>query len=72
VTQNQSNKPTDADKEAKDIVRNVLEGMPSVSTRGDGPSGKKIEGFLYRYRKGEEVRIGRWRVVMGILRKSSV
>jgi hypothetical protein len=57
VTQNQSNKPTDADKGAKDIVRNVLEGMPSVSTRGDGPNGKRIEGFLYRYRKGEEVRI---------------
>ncbi|KAI3824093.1 hypothetical protein L1987_05541 [Smallanthus sonchifolius] len=31
--------------------------MPCVSTKGDGVNGKKIEGFLYRYRKGEEVRI---------------
>ncbi|KAF5457646.1 hypothetical protein F2P56_021734 [Juglans regia] len=54
---NQSNKPTDVDKGAKEIVRNVLEGMPSVSTKGDGPNGKRIEGFLYGYKKGEEVRI---------------
>lgn len=57
ATENESNKPNDADKGAKEIVRNVLEGMPSVSTKGDGPNGKRIEGFLYRYRKGEEVRI---------------
>ncbi|XP_041002692.1 ninja-family protein AFP3-like [Juglans microcarpa x Juglans regia] len=57
VTENESNKANDADKGAKEIVRNVLEGMPSVSTKGDGPNGKRIEGFLYRYRKGEEVRI---------------
>lgn len=31
--------------------------MPCVSTKGDGPDGKKIKGFLYRYGKGEEVRI---------------
>ena len=31
--------------------------MPCVSTRVLGPNGKRIEGFLYRYRKGEEVRI---------------
>ncbi|XP_042500868.1 ninja-family protein AFP3-like [Macadamia integrifolia] len=36
---------------------NVTEEMPCVSTRGDGPNGKRIEGFLYKYRKGEEVRI---------------
>lgn len=28
--------------------------MPYVSTKGDG---QRIEGFLYRYKKGEEVRI---------------
>ncbi|VVB04443.1 unnamed protein product [Arabis nemorensis] len=38
-------------------VRNIIEDMPCVSTTGDGPNGKKIDGFLYRYRKGEEVRI---------------
>lgn len=31
--------------------------MPCVSTMGKGPNGKKIEGFLYRYQKGEEVKI---------------
>ncbi|KAK4800978.1 hypothetical protein SAY86_021465 [Trapa natans] len=36
---------------------NVFQNMPSVSTRGDGPHGKKIDGFLYRYKKGEEVKI---------------
>ncbi|KAL6136630.1 hypothetical protein ACLB2K_061925 [Fragaria x ananassa] len=44
-------------KETKEIVRNVLDNMPSVSTKGDGPNGKRVEGFLYRYKKGEEVRI---------------
>ncbi|KAG2316390.1 hypothetical protein Bca4012_067277 [Brassica carinata] len=38
-------------------ARNMIEDMPCVSTTGDGPNGKKIDGFLYRYRKGNEVRI---------------
>ncbi|CAN8265883.1 unnamed protein product [Cochlearia groenlandica] len=38
-------------------VRNIIEDMPCVSTTGDGPNGRKIDGFLYRYKKGEEVRI---------------
>ncbi|GAB4828673.1 hypothetical protein Ancab_018339 [Ancistrocladus abbreviatus] len=42
---------------ASEIVKNVLSDMPCVTTEGDGPDGKKIQGFLYRYRKGEEVRI---------------
>ncbi|KAI3784916.1 hypothetical protein L1987_44024 [Smallanthus sonchifolius] len=33
------------------------ETMPCVSTKGDGPDGRRIQGFLYRYGKGEEVRI---------------
>ncbi|KAL9293216.1 Ninja-family protein AFP3 [Arabidopsis thaliana] len=41
----------------KEASRNIIEDMPCVSTTGDGPNGKKIDGFLYRYRKGEEVRI---------------
>ncbi|XP_077211323.1 ninja-family protein AFP3-like [Tasmannia lanceolata] len=40
-----------------EMGRNVMEEMPCVSTRGGGPNGTKIEGFLYRYRNGEEVRI---------------
>lgn len=39
------------------MMKTVLENMPCVSAKGDGPNGKKVEGFLYRYRKGEEVRI---------------
>ncbi|XP_020579808.1 ninja-family protein 3-like, partial [Phalaenopsis equestris] len=42
---------------SKDMKSNIMEEMPCVSTRGDGPSGKKIEGFLYRYKKGEDVSI---------------
>ncbi|KAJ7974307.1 ninja-family protein AFP3-like [Quillaja saponaria] len=54
---NQSSNIVSPDKETKDTVRNVLEDMPSVSTKGDGPNGKRVDGFLYRYRKGEEVKI---------------
>ncbi|PON73623.1 Ninja family [Trema orientale] len=57
VTENQSSTPAFSRKGAKEIVRNVLEDMPCVSTTGVGPNGKRIEGFLYRYRKDEEVRI---------------
>ncbi|XP_010923621.1 ninja-family protein AFP3 [Elaeis guineensis] len=38
-------------------VREEMEEMPRVSTRGDGPNGRRIEGLLYRYGKGKEVRI---------------
>ncbi|CAN7023664.1 unnamed protein product [Brassica oleracea var. botrytis] len=38
-------------------ARNMIDDMPCVSTTGDGPNGRKIDGFLYRYRKGDEVRI---------------
>jgi len=41
----------------KERERDVMEEMPCVSTKGDGPNGRRIEGFLYKYRKGEEVRI---------------
>ncbi|PSS30511.1 Ninja-family protein [Actinidia chinensis var. chinensis] len=40
-----------------EATRNMMIDMPCVSTRVLGPNGKRIEGFLYRYRKGEEVRI---------------
>ncbi|KHN14039.1 ninja-family protein AFP3-like [Glycine soja] len=53
----QSNKHSPPQSRTKDIVRNLLEDMPCVSTKGEGPNGKRIEGFLYRYGKGEEVRI---------------
>lgn len=53
TTRNLANK----NQNPKDMGRNVLEAMPCVSTKGKGPNGKRIQGFLYQYRKGEEVRI---------------
>ncbi|KAM3363718.1 ninja-family protein AFP3 [Capsicum galapagoense] len=46
-----------ANMEAKEMFKDYMLNMPCVSTMGDGPNGRKIEGFLYRYRKGEEVKI---------------
>ncbi|KAL9391779.1 hypothetical protein Peur_015699 [Populus x canadensis] len=57
MEKNRSNKLIVAENGTKEAVRNVLEDMPCVSTKGDGPNGKRIEGFLYQYRKGEELRI---------------
>ncbi|KAL6995066.1 hypothetical protein U1Q18_005200 [Sarracenia purpurea var. burkii] len=36
-----------------EAMMEMLKLMPSVITTGDGPNGKKIEGFLYRYMKGQ-------------------
>ncbi|PKA64936.1 Ninja-family protein AFP3 [Apostasia shenzhenica] len=45
-------------KMKRSVKRNSLrEMMPCVSTKVEGPDGKRVEGFLYKYRKGEEVRI---------------
>ncbi|CAL9040959.1 unnamed protein product [Musa banksii] len=49
-------KVADATADAS-LGRNMMEDMPCVSTRGDGPNGRRIEGLLYRYKKGEDVRI---------------
>lgn len=40
-----------------ETLKMMFADMPCVSTKGDGVNVKKIEGFLYRYRKGEQVRI---------------
>ncbi|KAK7411332.1 hypothetical protein VNO78_02765 [Psophocarpus tetragonolobus] len=37
----------------KGDVMEILRQMPSVATKGDGPNGKRIEGFLYKYRSGQ-------------------
>lgn len=42
---------------SENVGRNIMAEMPFVSTKGDGPNGRRVEGFLYKYRKGEEVRI---------------
>ncbi|XP_021896316.1 ninja-family protein AFP3-like [Carica papaya] len=31
----------------------VMKQMPSVTTIGDGPNGRRVEGFLYKYMKGQ-------------------
>ena len=36
-------------------AKGMMEEMPCVFTVGVG--GRRVEGFLYRYKKGEEVRI---------------
>ncbi|THU46774.1 hypothetical protein C4D60_Mb09t08430 [Musa balbisiana] len=56
----QSRKATEGaldDRVREKAGRNMVERMPCVSARGDGPNGRRIEGFLYKYRKGEEVKI---------------
>ncbi|CAL1360167.1 unnamed protein product [Linum trigynum] len=35
----------------------AMEDMPCVFTIGDGPNGRRVEGILYKYGRGEEVRI---------------
>ncbi|KAK4758775.1 hypothetical protein SAY87_020076 [Trapa incisa] len=53
-----SSKPADTvGNRGKEIGINSMEDMPCVFTKGDGPKGKRIEGILYKYGKGEEVRI---------------
>ncbi|XP_073018009.1 ninja-family protein AFP3-like [Primulina eburnea] len=37
--------------------KNAMLDMPFVSTKAYGPNGTKVDGFLYRYKKGEEVKI---------------
>lgn len=40
-----------------DLRNSMAEDMPMVSYRAEGPSGRKTDGFLYKYRRGEDVRI---------------
>ncbi|KAL1355964.1 hypothetical protein HN51_007948 [Arachis hypogaea] len=49
--------PSKKPNKAREIGTNSMEDMPCVFTKGDGPNGKRIEGILYKYGKGEEVRI---------------
>ncbi|XP_038726249.1 ninja-family protein Os03g0419100-like isoform X2 [Tripterygium wilfordii] len=38
---------------AEDEAMEMMRKMPTVTTTGDGPNGRRIEGFLYNYLKGE-------------------
>lgn len=40
-----------------DIRKIMMEDMPMVSSKVEGPHARRIDGFLYRYKKGEDVRI---------------
>lgn len=37
----------------KGDAMNILRRMPSVTTTGDGPKGKRTEGLLYEYKGGQ-------------------
>nr|GMD25596.1 ninja-family protein AFP3-like [Ipomoea batatas] len=52
-----SHKPNSTSDQAREIGTNAMEDMPCVFTKGDGPNGKRIDGILYKYGKGQEVRI---------------
>jgi hypothetical protein len=54
--QNIEGRATARAKSMGDAERVMMQEMPSVSTKGI-PNGSKVEGFLYKYRKGEEIRI---------------
>ncbi|PIA57664.1 hypothetical protein AQUCO_00600417v1 [Aquilegia coerulea] len=54
---NSSKKPSVLNSCSREFETKVMEEMPCVSTKGDGPNGKRIEGLLFKYKKGEEVRI---------------
>ena len=38
-------------------IGKIMMDMPMVSSKVEGPNGRKIDGFLYKYRKGEDVSI---------------
>ncbi|KAI3467241.1 hypothetical protein Pfo_023904 [Paulownia fortunei] len=53
-----SSKRSDASRtRGREIGTNSRDDMPCVFTKGDGPNGRRVDGILYKYGKGEEVRI---------------
>ncbi|PNT16757.1 hypothetical protein POPTR_010G157900v4 [Populus trichocarpa] len=55
--ENLSKKLDSAENRGREIGTNAMEDMPCVFTKGDGPNGRRVDGILYKYGKGEEVRI---------------
>ncbi|KAL7260765.1 hypothetical protein ACSBR1_006432 [Camellia fascicularis] len=56
----ESNAETESSSKRPEAVEKrggSMEDMPCVFTQGHGPNGRGIEGILYKYGKGEEVRI---------------
>lgn len=56
-TENPFKKPSSGGNKGREIGMNAMEDMPCVFTKGDGPNGRRIDGILYRYGKGADVRI---------------
>ncbi|XP_022978399.1 ninja-family protein AFP3-like [Cucurbita maxima] len=50
-------KPDLGENSGRETGTSSMEDMPCVFTIGDGPDGRRVEGILYKYGKGEEVRI---------------
>lgn len=48
-----SNPPSRPEAHSQHQQASVLARMPCVSTTGNGPNGKTVSGFLYRYTKNE-------------------
>ncbi|KAI4368945.1 hypothetical protein MLD38_017445 [Melastoma candidum] len=45
------------DNRGKEIGRSAVEELPCVFAKGEGPNGRRVEGILYKYGRGEEVKI---------------
>ncbi|KAK1423352.1 hypothetical protein QVD17_18651 [Tagetes erecta] len=52
-----ASQPTNRNMSKHETLKKMFANMPCVTTKGDGVNGKKIEGFLYKYKKGEDVKI---------------
>ncbi|KAJ6720870.1 NINJA-FAMILY PROTEIN AFP1 [Salix viminalis] len=52
-TENLSKKLDSAENGGREIGTNAMEDMPCVFTKGDGPNGRRVDGILYKYGKGE-------------------
>ncbi|KAG9151931.1 hypothetical protein Leryth_002196 [Lithospermum erythrorhizon] len=51
------NIPRGNDTRRRDKQPGAMANMPCVFTKIDGPNGRRVDGILYKYGKGEEVRI---------------
>lgn len=49
--------PSKTESSSRSRGKDALEDMPCVFTKGDGPNGRRVDGILYKYGKGEDVRI---------------
>ncbi|XP_052186860.1 ninja-family protein AFP2-like [Diospyros lotus] len=56
-TESSSKRTETVERRGRETGLSSMEDMPCVFTQGDGPNGRRIEGILYKYGKGEEVRI---------------